>query len=123
MSLLGRFWRGVGSQFLGWAAVNAAIAVGGEFVSEQRRVREADSSLPKGMMREANKLQRLLWINAALDVVYMLGGLWMLGRNREKSWLRGVGLGIILQGLFLFVFDLIHARQVPTWPWSGSNPS
>ena len=123
MSLLGRFWRGVGSQFLGWAAVNAAIAVGGSFVAEQRRVREADSALPKGMMREANKLQRLLRVNAALDIVYMLGGLWMLGRNRQKPWLRGVGLGIILQGLFLFVFDVIHARQVPTWPWSGSDPS
>ncbi len=123
MSLMGRFWNGVGSQFIGWAAVNAAIAVGGNFVSQQRRVREADSALPKGMMREASKLQRLLWINAVLDIFYMLGGLWLLGRGREKPRLRGIGLGILLQGLSLFVFDIIHARQVPTWPWSGSDPS
>ncbi|MCC6615742.1 MAG: hypothetical protein IT320_19890 [Anaerolineae bacterium] len=72
-------------------------------------------------MREGNNLRRLLWINAGLDILYMIGGWWTTLRAR-KPWLRGVGLGVILQGLALFIFDLFHASQTPTWPWEGGDP-
>jgi hypothetical protein len=54
-------------------------------------------------------LDRFLWFNVGLDVGYVLLGLtlavcgWKLGR---KLGLVGAGLGIIVQGLALFVLDL-----------------
>jgi hypothetical protein len=120
MSLFGKFGRGIGSQFIGWAVVNAAIAVGGAFFTEQRKLQMATPEAPKEQIKEAGNLQRLLWINAGLDVLYMLGG-WLTMRS-DKAYRRGMGLGIILQGLFLFVFDIFHALKVPTWPWRGSDP-
>lgn len=120
MSAFGRFGRGMGGQFIGWAAVNAAIALVGAFFTEQRKLQIATPEAPKEMMREAAKLQRLLWINAGLDVLYMLGGAWLM--RSAKPQRRGMGLGIILQGLFLFVFDIFHALQVPMWPWGGGDP-
>jgi hypothetical protein len=118
----GKFWRGVGSQFVGWAAVNAAIAIGGRIATEKRRSGLENPDQPKVLIKEGNNLQRLLWINAGLDVFYMLGGAWMLSRNPEKPAQRGAGLGIIIQGAFLFIFDIIHALRTPTWPWEGDNP-
>jgi hypothetical protein len=120
MSLFGAFGRGIGGQFVGWAVINAAIALGGSFFTDQRKLKLAAPDAPKTLIKEASSLQRLLWINAGLDVLYMLGG-WLTMRS-DKSYRRGMGLGIILQGLFLFVFDIIHAVKVPTWPWRGSDP-
>lgn len=57
----------------------------------------------------AVRLDRFLWFNVGLDVGYVLLGLtlaicgWKLGR---KLGLVGAGLGIIVQGLALFVLDL-----------------
>jgi hypothetical protein len=118
----GKFWRGVGSQFIGWALVNAGIAAGGDFVTGQRRLKTAQPDAPQVLLREGDSLKRLLWINAGLDIFYMLGGAWMMGRKGSKDGQRGSGLGIIVQGLFLFVFDIFHATRTPTWPWGGSDP-
>ncbi len=120
MSAFGRFGRGMAGQFVGWAVVNAAIAIGGKFFTDQRKLQLALPDSPKEMMREANQLQRVLWINAGLDVLYMLGGAWAM--RSEKPARRGMGLGIVLQGLFLLIFDIFHALKVPTWPWRGSDP-
>ncbi|MDX2136832.1 MAG: hypothetical protein SF123_01965 [Chloroflexota bacterium] len=122
MALRGKFWRGVGSQFVGWAVVNAAIALVGQYVTQRRRAQLDDPELAKHRLREAANLKRLLWINAVLDVFYMLGGAFMMGRRQSGAQTRGTGFGIILQGLFLLVFDIIHALCTPTWPWGGSDP-
>ncbi len=66
------------------------------------------------MHQEATQLRRLLWINTGLDALCMIGGLFLIrtkGHNDRQWW--GQGLGIIIQGRFLFVFDLIHALLVP----------
>ena len=61
---------------------------------------------------EQQKLQKILLFNAGLDVGYMAGGLYLRekGKNTvdpKKSMQRkGWGKSIILQGAFLFVFDL-----------------
>jgi hypothetical protein len=122
MALRSGFWRGVGSQFVGWALVNAGIALGGKLFTERRRAQLDNPELAKHRIREAANLKRLLWINAGLDVFYMLGGAFMMGRNQSSEQSRGAGLGIILQGLFLFVFDIVHALRTPTWPWGGGDP-
>jgi hypothetical protein len=101
--------RGIGEQFAGWGAVNAAIAIFGGFRAERnRRLPEADAALTQAI--ERRKLSRLLWLNTGLDVFYILGGV-LAARKRgatDARW-RGRGLGIIIQGGFLFFFDLINA--------------
>ncbi|MCS7067044.1 MAG: hypothetical protein NZN28_00220 [Meiothermus sp.] len=88
------FWRPFWFMTGVWALVNAAIAYGGWLGAEP----------------DPASLRRLLWINAGLDVLYMaIGwGLW----TRPKPVLKGFGLSIVAQGLFLFFFDLFHALQI-----------
>jgi Family of unknown function (DUF6992) len=103
-----RFWRGVGGQFVGWALVNLGIAYFGVTTSEKRRVALPDPLALEMVEREAHNLRRLLWINTLLDLCYVAGGRWLIRRGK-----RGTGWGIILQGAFLFMFDLLHAGSVP----------
>jgi hypothetical protein len=104
--------RGVGEQYVGWGVVNALIAIIGRRGASQRR-----SSTPVEVSGQKRALSRLLWVNTGLDVFYVLGG-WraMRGRGATDARWRGRGLGIVLQGGFLFFFDLINAlalRRVP----------
>jgi hypothetical protein len=78
-----------------WALVNAGIAYTGLLGPE-----------PDG-----SSLRNTLYINAGLDVMYVLGGAYMRSRP-EEIW-RGGGLAIIIQGAFLLAFDLLHASLVP----------
>ena len=78
-----------------WALVNAGIAYAGLLGPE-----------PDG-----SSLRNTLFINAGLDVLYVIGGTYMLSRP-EETW-RGAGWGIIVQGAFLLAFDLLHAYLVP----------
>jgi hypothetical protein len=97
--------RGVGEQYVGWGIVNAVIAViGRRGASRQRSAAPADAAAQK------RTLSRLLWVNTGLDVLYVLGG-WrvMRGRGAADTHWRGRGLGIVLQGGFLFLFDLLNA--------------
>jgi hypothetical protein len=109
----GPFARGVGEQFLGWPVVNAGIALFGAFSAARRLRTLPDAQTPERRDREARNLRRLLRINAALDVGYMAGGMAMLLRPGSSPRARGTGLGIILQGLFLFVFDTLLSLRVP----------
>jgi hypothetical protein len=112
----GRRLRGVGSQFAGWAAVNAAIAYFGGSAAEAKHMKIAAGELPEAetLIKERRNLRRLLWLNAGLDVLYVLGGLLLRrAKGRTDPRLQGVGEGIALQGGALFIFDVIHARIVP----------
>ena len=60
---------------------------------------------------EHYKIQKILLFNAGLDVGYMLGGAYLLERAKRPdetnpARLRGFGKSIVLQGAFLFLFDL-----------------
>lgn len=107
MMLGRRFWRAVGGQFAGWALVNVAIAFFGTLASDERRRSLANPLSVEVQARERANLRRLLWINAGLDLFYMAGGRWLMGRPKIDQ--RGMGLGIIAQGAFLFAFDVVHA--------------
>ena len=54
--------------------------------------------------------------NAALDVAYMTAGFWLIDasnyRADDADRFRGFGQSLILQGGFLFVFDLIMHKQI-----------
>ena len=103
------FRRGMGEQFAGWGLVDSLIAFLG-WASATRRQLLPDSGVPAIQAAERRKLARVLWVNTALDVFYVLGGL-MTARKRgatDEHW-RGRGVGIMIQGGFLFFFDLINA--------------
>jgi hypothetical protein len=111
------FWRGLGSQAVGWGLINSAIAIVGNEATRHRRLKLDDAHTAPRLSKEARNLRLILWINTALDVLYMVGG-WLMFRSarRGDGVKRGAGIGIMVQGALLFIFDLIHARIVPDAP-------
>ncbi|GAB4411915.1 MAG: hypothetical protein Fur0044_06110 [Anaerolineae bacterium] len=99
------FWRGVGWQAIGWGLVDAAIAIWGGRAMRRRYAALPNPEVPAVQAQESRNLRHLLWLNAGLDVLYIVGGLIL---QRRRNW-RGHGWGIIIQGSFLFLFDLYHA--------------
>lgn len=101
--------RGVGEQYAGWGVVNAIIAIVGRRGADRRHSRP-DGNTPEAIAAEKRMLSRLLWLNTGLDVLYVLGGRRVMrGRGASDAHWRGRGLGIVLQGGFLFFFDLLNA--------------
>jgi hypothetical protein len=101
------FWRTLGVQFATWGAIDAGIALAGRWQAERNADRRGEDTMPL----EIRKIRRLLWINAVLDVFYVLGGLVLaLRKGRHDETVRGHGWGVVVQGAFLFTFDLVHAR-------------
>jgi hypothetical protein len=107
------FAHGVSSQFLGWPVINSGIALFGLFSAGRRERTLKDAHTREQRAKEARNLRRLLRINAVLDIGYMAGGLWLLTRRDKPERLRGAGLGIVLQGAFLFVYDTVLSLKVP----------
>lgn len=102
----GTFWRGIGIQFISWGAIDGMIAVGGQVASDNRLKKTPDEEMPARLEKDKRNLRIALWINGGLDVLYIIGGIrWM----RSK---RGHGLGVLIQGAFLLVFDLYHAIKL-----------
>lgn len=90
---------------LAWNSVNLAIAGFGYFGSR----RDPAAFSLKETVQEFNKFEDILLFNAGLDVGYMATGayLWERGLRKENSRLEGYGKSLILQGGFLFTFDII----------------
>jgi hypothetical protein len=102
--------RGIGIQFLAWGAVDAAIAVFGMRMSAKKQAQVQESERVAVEAKEARWLERVLWVNTCLDVLYVLGGAWLAQTLGAESVLwRGHGIGIVIQGGFLFIFDFFHA--------------
>jgi hypothetical protein len=118
MQMGGVVLRAAGMQFVAWGAIDAGIALVGRNQSRQRKA-SADADTPAVLAAETSKLHRLLWLNTALDVLYMVAGLAAARRRGDERW-RGHGLGIVVQGGFLFIFDLLHA--LPLAPERHSSP-
>lgn len=92
-----------------WNAVNLGIAAFG-YVSALRSNPAALGLYDS--VSEHYGFQKILLLNAGLDVGYMLGGLYLLERGtyrpERSERLRGFGRSIILQGGFLLAFDLVN---------------
>lgn len=112
LQLSGRpFLKGVGAQAFGWGLIDAAIALAGQRSAERKQT----TATPLVEVQHARSLRRLLWLNAGLDVGYMAGGLWLArNKGRDNAVWAGHGWGIVIQGAFLFAFDLVHALRVPS---------
>jgi hypothetical protein len=113
LQLASPFWRAFGAQAFGWGAIDAAIALFGDYFARRRKARLSHPLAPDVVARETRNLRRILWFNAGLDVFYVLGGVWLArGKGRSSAQWRGHGRGIVVQGVFLFMFDLFHALHL-----------
>jgi hypothetical protein len=93
---------------IGWNAVNLTIAGFGLYSA---LTADPGSFNLVQTIEEQHRFQKILLFNAGLDVGYMLGGAYMMERSRrftdvKADRLHGFGKSILLQGGFLFVFDL-----------------
>ncbi|MFM7594871.1 MAG: DUF6992 family protein, partial [Flavobacteriales bacterium] len=98
-----------------WNAVNLGLAVPGYL---RARNPKAVLSLSQ-TLSEQQKAERIFLFNTGLDVAYITAGFLLrsmaLNNQAKADQLNGFGNGLILQGSFLFAFDLtafaIHHRH------------
>ncbi len=100
-----------------WNGVNLAIAGLGYWGSHRTRNKQYDLT---GTVKEQKKIELSLMLNTGLDVGYMAFGLYLRERSSNelgdrRDQFRGWGNSLILQGGFLFVYDLtmsvLHQRH------------
>ncbi|MGC9399771.1 MAG: DUF6992 family protein [Anaerolineae bacterium] len=107
-----RFKQGVGEQFIGWGVINGLLAFFGARNAPKQSA-EPEAHTPARQAGERRNLRTILSVNTGLDVLYVLGGLWLARtKGEDDDFWRGAGQGIVVQGAFLFVFDLIHALNL-----------
>ncbi|NBP30513.1 MAG: hypothetical protein EBV23_13245 [Flavobacteriia bacterium] len=105
-----------------WNAVNLGLAVPGYL---KARNAKAVMSL-SATLSEQQKTERIFLFNSGLDIAYITAGFLLrsmaLNQQSKTDQLNGFGKGLILQGSFLFAFDLTafalhhrHGKQVLRW--------
>lgn len=102
-----------------WNAVNVGIA-GLGLLSLRKAQHNATVS---SVVKDHYTLQKTLLFNTGLDVAYMTSGLWLLDKSKTEmnqtrnQRFRGFGQAVLIQGGFLFVFDLtnylLHRQDAP----------
>ncbi|GAB3016403.1 DUF6992 family protein [Spirosoma pulveris] len=92
-----------------WNLVNLGIAGAGLLGS---RKANAGSETLADAVKQHENMKKILLLNTGLDVAYVVGGAYLRerGANRpdKADQLRGYGKSIMLQGGFLFAFDLVN---------------
>lgn len=107
----------VAVQFVVWGAIDGGIVAFGER-DRRRRVARGEAADAGATAAFGARLRRLLRLNAALDVAYVAAGIALLLAWRTPEGL-GHGLGVLVQGGFLLVFDAWHGWGA----WSGPPPA
>jgi hypothetical protein len=101
-----------------WNSVNLLIAGFGYW----QATKESPGSEFWASMDAQQNIEKILLFNAALDIAYIAGGLYLKERGLRinKDQFIGFGKSIILQGAFLLTFDAvmysfhhIHAKELP----------
>lgn len=89
-----------------WNVVNAGIAVSGYLGAMNGAVDLTDVE----MLNEYNSFSKVLLFNTGLDVAYVMTGFYLKERSKRSAKhpkrLAGYGNSLLLQGGFLFLFDL-----------------
>ncbi|MGC8943853.1 MAG: alpha/beta hydrolase [Caldisericia bacterium] len=94
---------GLKIQFLLWGIINLTIALFG-IIKEDKKFNLTKEEYKK----ELTKIRNILKVNTFLDIFYILIGLFIIVIFKINSSLIGHGIGVIIQGLFLFFFDFFH---------------
>lgn len=101
-----------------WNSVNLVIAGFGYW----QATKENPGTDFWATMDAQQNMEKILLFNAALDVAYIAGGMYLKERGLriDKDKFVGFGKSIILQGAFLLTFDAvmytfhhIHANELP----------
>jgi hypothetical protein len=94
---------------IGWNAVNLTIAGLGYLAAIKSNPASFDLF---GSIDEHYKIQKIFLFNAGLDVGYMAAGAYVIERSKSTlknpEQIKGFGQAIIVNGAFLFVFDLAN---------------
>ena len=98
-----------------WNAVNLGLAIPGYLRARNTKAVQTLSQT----LSEQQKTERIFLFNTGLDVAYITAGFLLrsmaLNNQAKTDQLNGFGKGLILQGSFLFAFDLtafaIHHRH------------
>jgi hypothetical protein len=109
-------WRvvnGIALQALIWGSVDATIAVVAWVGARRRSLRYPDETRE---VEETIRLRRTLRINGFLDIVYIATGAAIVVVFQGQPFALGNGVGVIIQGAFLLVFDFVHAFRLPAEP-------
>ncbi len=106
------FWTGFASQAVVWGGIDALLAIFGERSSRKKQAVLLPTTIEQVEASEARKLRLILLVNTLLNVLYITGGAW-LAFSQPEPLLQGIGWGVIVQGGFLFIFDLIHTLLCP----------
>jgi hypothetical protein len=98
-----------------WNTVNIGLAIPGYL-----KAKKANSSISfSETIRTQHQTEKIFLINTGLDIGYMAGGLLLRSSAKtnmsKKDQFNGYGNSLLMQGGFLFVFDLvaysIHSRH------------
>lgn len=89
-----------------WNVVNAGIATAG-LLGLRGELGAEPSALEA--FKDAASFEKILLLNAGLDVAYIAAGSYLneRGRRTDSDRLRGYGRSLWLQGGFLLIFDLL----------------
>ena len=101
---------------MAWATVNLGLATVGLVNSSNNQAANHDAL---STIRSQHRNETIFLVNTALDVAYVVSGLYLTelskDPDRDQQRLDGFGNSIILQGSFLFLFDLtmyvIHKKH------------
>ncbi len=99
--------RSFGLQTAGWGAVDLGIAVVGLRLQHRRMRALPDAYAVAVQEAERVKLRRILLVNAAADVGYVVLGAVLARDSRPR--VAGSGVAIVVQGSFLLAHDSVHA--------------
>ena len=113
--------QGFGLQALIWGTIDSIIALTALYTVYRRSRRYPDEYRD---IAETARIRRLLRMNGRLDIVYVLGGIAIIALCRADPFFVGNGVGIVIQGSFLLLFDRSHASRLPSQepPWYDPTP-
>lgn len=88
----------------GWGIINTGLAVAGFLGAKKEDVNAY--GLVKTIKNQHN-IEKVLLLNAGLDVGYIAAGAWLNERGITKNSVRlqGYGKSVMMQGVFLLIFD------------------
>jgi hypothetical protein len=91
-----------------WNVVNMGLGIAGYLGSVNA---DPSTMSASDVMKAYNSTQNLFIFNAGMDVAYIAFGAYLIERgkntSKNKNLLKGYGSSLILQGGFLFTFDVV----------------
>lgn len=101
------FLKQFGMQALVWGAIDAALALLGLRDAAKKRAERSDQAA------QARRFRVIVALNVLLDVGYIAGGVALARSGRNER--AGMGIGVIVQGAFLLLFDLALVALSGHW--------